>query len=511
LNTLHLQLSNKIMAVIAILFLLGFTFISVNTGINLIKNNDIAHAYEALVNIAASDQDSDNAHISRQISQAETEIVNGLYFKAIRQLSSVEYAYGEGSYIEPYIVNNNKTAVEKKNFGFHMICGAICLMMGFFQFWPYFRRKFRKTHRVFGSIFIVSGVALCISVLFYLAWSGPETTYEALTGQVGLYTLSGVTLMSIGISIFYLFKRQYNKHMGWMSIALGSFLTAPFQRYNWLVLAAADTGQTHAVINGLVDGILYTQAYLMAYLIFFMNRHYSPIKKNHMPLSRMPDMKKNGVIVLSVLGAVSVFYHYVFTQGMADSSGVLSIINEIAFIKETEVIFNQGFMMPFMFAALSSLMMGLGAFLVITQPSLTRGRNYKYYLYVLAGAGLAGIEISWGLNIGYPTMLNSPGGGHYVLWGVLHLGFSAAVLYASLTNKESLLKEWITMLWILSFLSVAIFWMAGSISLFDVVPPHYVESRHMSVLLAGGVSELVFLLAMLSAIYGNATAERAIH
>jgi hypothetical protein len=196
---------------------------------------------------------------------------------------------------------------------------------------------------------------------------------------------------------------------------------------------------------------------------------------------------------------------------MADSSGVLSIINEIAFIKETDVIFNQGLMMPFLFAALSSLMMGLGAFLVITQPSLTRGGNYKYYLYVLAGVGLAGIEISWGLNIGYPTMLNSPGGGHYVLWGVLHLGFSVAVLYASLTNKESLLKEWITMLWILSFLSVAIFWMAGSISLFDVVPPHYVESRHMSVLLAGGVSELVFLLAMLSAIYGNATAERAIH
>jgi hypothetical protein len=499
------------MVVIIILFVLGFTLISLNTGINLIKNDDITHAYETLVNIASSDQDLNNPDISSQISQAETEIANGLYFRTIRKLSSVEYAYGDGSYIEPYIVNNNKTVIEKKNFGFHMICGAICLMMGFFQFWPYFRRKFRRVHRVFGSIFIVSGIALCISVFFYLFWSGPETTYEALTGQVGLYTLSGVALMSIGISIFYLFKRQYNKHMGWMSIALGSFLTAPFQRYNWLVLAVVDTGQTHAVINGLVDGILYTQAYLVAYLIFFMNRYYSPLKKNNTPFLPTSYMKKYVLILLSTLGSISVFYYYVFSLGMADSSFVLSVINETAFIKETAVIFNQGPMMPFMFAAFSSLIMGLGAFLVITPTSSKQGANYKHYFYVLAGVGLAFIEINWGVNIGYPTMLNSPGGGHYVLWGVLHLGFSVAILYASLANKQSLLKEWITMLWIMSFFSVTMFWLAGGVSLLDVVPQHFVESRHLSVLLAGGVSQFIFLLAMLTAIYGKATKERAIH
>jgi uncharacterized membrane protein len=511
LNTYRMRIFSKAMTVITILFVLVYSLNSANTGINIIKNNDVTHAYDALVNIATSEHDLNTPQVVSQISQAESEITNGLYFKAIRELSSVEYAYGEGGYIEQYIVNNNKTAVEKKNFGFHIICGAICLIMGFFQFWPYFRRKFRTMHRVFGSVFIVSGLALCISVLFYLNWSGPETTYEALTGYAGLYVLTGVTLMSMGTSIFYLFKRQYNKHMGWMSITLGSFLTAIFQRYDWLVVAAMDTGQTHAVMNGLVDAILYTQAYVIAYLIFFMNRHYSPLRKNHTPLSRLSSMKKYGMIALSVLGSLSVFHYYVFTQGMADSSVVLSVINEAAFIKETAVIFNQESMLPFMFAVLSSLMMGLGAFLVITPQSLTQGAHYKHSLYSLAGAGLAAIEISWGLNIGYPTMLNSPGGGHYVLWGILHLGFSAAVLYASLTNKQSLLKEWITMLWIMSFFSVTIFWMSGGLSLFDVVPPHYVESRHLSVLLAGGASAVVFLLAMRSAIHGNATAERAIH
>jgi hypothetical protein len=506
-----MQIFNKAMAVIAILFVLGFTLISANTGINLIKNDDITHAYQALVNIATSKQEVNTPQVASQISQAEGEIVNGLYFKAIRKLSSVEYAYGEESYIEPYIVNNNKTVVEKKNFGFHMICGAISLMMGFFQFWPYFRRKFRRVHRVFGSIFIGSGVSLCLSVFFYLAWSGPEKTYEALTGQVGLYTLSGVTLMSIGISVFYLFKRQYNKHMGWMAIALGSFLTAPFQRYDWLVLAAMDTGQTHAVINGLVDGVLYTQAYLVAYLIFFMNRHYSPIRNNYTPSLQLSVMKKYGIIVLSALGIISVFYYYVFSQGMADSGFVLSVVNEKAFIKETAVIFNQGAMMPFMFAAFSALIMWLGALLVIKQQPLKQCANYKHYIYVLAGFGLGYIEISWGFNIGYPTMLNSPGGGHYVLWGILHLGFSTAVLYASLQNKQSLLNEWFKMLWILSFFSVAIFWMAGTISVLDVVPQQYVDSRHLSVLLVAGVTEVIFLLAMLSAIYGGATEERAIH
>jgi len=196
---------------------------------------------------------------------------------------------------------------------------------------------------------------------------------------------------------------------------------------------------------------------------------------------------------------------------MADSGVVLSVVNEKAFIKETAVIFDQGAMMPYMFAAFSALIMWLGALLVIKPQPLKQGANYKHYIYVLAGFGLGYIEISWGFTIGYPTMLNSPGGGHYVLWGILHLGFSTAVLYASLQNKQSLLNEWLKMLWILSFFSVAIFWMAGAISVLDVVPQQYVDSRHLSVLLAGGVTEVIFLLAMLSAIYGGATEERAIH
>ena len=108
-------------------------------------------------------------------------------------------------------------------------------------------------------------------------------------------------------------------------------------------------------------------------------------------------------------------------------------------------------------------------------------------------------------------MLNSPGGGHYVLWGILHLSFSAAVFYAHLANKQSLLKEWIMMLWVLSFFSVSIFWLASGLSVLNVVPQHYIESRHISVLLAGGASTFIFLLAMIFAIYGIATKERAIH
>jgi uncharacterized membrane protein len=510
-NPPYIQSLKKTMPAIAILFLLGFSVISVNTGMNLMKGTDNTDAYEALVSIAASQQDVNNTQVESQVLQSESEIANGLYFKTIRELSSLEYAYGEESYIEPYIVNNSKTVTEKRNFGLHMICGAICLMLGAFQFWPYFRRKYRKMHRVFGSVFILSGVTLSISVWFYLIWSGPEKTYEGITGQAGLYTLSGIVLLSMGVSVFYLCKREYNKHMGWMSIAFGSFLTAPFQRYDWMVLAALDTGQTHAVINGLVDAVLYTQAYAVAYLIFFMNRHFSPIKKHFTPYAYDSEIKKYGLIIISALGSISVFYYYFLTKGMAESGAVLGIINEKAFIKETAVIFNQGSAIPLMFATLSTIIMCLGAYLFSTKDSLKQGVNPTLYLYVLAGVGLACIEISWGLQIGYPTMLNSPGGGHYVLWGILHLSFSAAVFYAHLANKQSLLKEWIMMLWVLSFFSVSIFWLASGLSVLNVVPQHYIESRHISVLLAGGASTFIFLLAMIFAIYGIATKERAIH
>jgi hypothetical protein len=106
------------MAVFAILFVLGFTLISLNTEIYLIKNDDITHAYETLVNIASSHQDLNNQDISFQISQAGTGIASDLYLRTIRKLFSVEYAYGDGSYIEPYIVNKNKTVIEKKKIWF---------------------------------------------------------------------------------------------------------------------------------------------------------------------------------------------------------------------------------------------------------------------------------------------------------------------------------------------------------------------------------------------------------
>ena len=132
-------------------------------------------------------------------------------------------------------------------------------------------------------------------------------------------------------------------------------------------------------------------------------------------------------------------------------------------------------------------------------------------MFLTASVVVSIIELYWGLDIGYPTMLNSPGGGYYVLWGLLHFIFSVMVLWAYVMKKTSLLKEWITMLWILSFFSVMIFWLAKVISLVYEVPPIYVEGRHLSVLLTGGVSELIFLCAMLYAIYGSATKERAIY
>jgi hypothetical protein len=518
---LHLQSLKKILAALAILFLLGFSIITVDTGVNFIKGSDNSQAYETLVKIATpSDKQEGSLQNAEQIEnhmvQAEAEITNSLYFKTIRKLSSVEYAYGQGSYIEQYIINNNKTLVEKRNFGLHMICGAICLLLGAFQFWPRFRRRYRKIHRVFGGIFIVSGVTLSISVWLYLIWSGPEKTYEGLTGQAGLYGLSCIVLLSMAISIFYLFKRDYNKHMGWMAIAFGSFLTAPFQRYDWMVLAVLDTGQSHAVINGLVDAVLYTQAYAVAYLLFFMNRHLSPIKSTPQSLNVKANVytstfKRYGLIALSTFGAISVFYYYVFTQGMADSNAVLQIIDEKAFIKETVVIFKQGFAAPLLFAVSSALIMCLGAYFIHKLNSVCRIGKPALYLFVLAGILLACIEISWGLQIGYPIMLNSPGGGHYVLWGILHLLFSSAVVYAYWANKQSLLKEWITMLWILSFLPVSVFCLATGVSVLNVVPQDYIDSRHLSVLLAAGASTFIFLLAMIAAIYGSATKERAIH
>ena len=71
-----------IISVIMLFFILGFSLISLNTGINFIQNKDSSESYESLVNIALNKKN--NVDIQREISEAEDNIANGLYFKMLR-------------------------------------------------------------------------------------------------------------------------------------------------------------------------------------------------------------------------------------------------------------------------------------------------------------------------------------------------------------------------------------------------------------------------------------------
>ncbi|MFD2176851.1 DUF2306 domain-containing protein [Veronia pacifica] len=478
-------------------FMLVFGFIASMTGWNLVQLKDVTRANEALYENTTPEE--------FDYSEIESEIVNPTLFKLFRLLSSSEWAYGVGSYLEAYIAHDLRSDFEKINLGFHMFCGSACLILGVFQFWPAFRRKHRKIHRVMGSIYALCALALGLSVWVYLIYAGMDGTYDQLVGNWGLYILSGTEMFALFMAFYALKKRQYAQHLGWMAITLGSFLTAPWQRYNWMMLAWMDTGHTHQVINGAVDTVLYTQAYLTAYFVMVANRQASPTNTAFVFEGYSQVFKRN-IMTITALGVLTMFMFYAFSEGNFSSDGYGKLVNTDLLTREREVLFGSGSILVSLFALLTVGMMLVSGYMIIAY----RKHHSLAYLLGAMCIAIAMIELTWSHEIGYPTVHLSSGGSHYFGWGILHLLFGSMIVFAAIRRYELLLTEWTVMTWVLSFMPVGALWLSPIFSFIDVIPHAYIEGGHTSVLLNGGVMQTLFLIAMVLAIYGPATQARKV-
>ncbi|RXJ71523.1 hypothetical protein CS022_20770 [Veronia nyctiphanis] len=344
-------------------FMLVFGFIASMTGLNFIQLKDASSAHLVL-----AEKGNKNAE-GFDYEPVEEELANPTYFNLLREASDPEYAYGDGSYLDAYSAHDERSNFEKKNFGIHMIAGSACLILAVFQFWPSFRRKHKKIHRVMGVLYVTAAFTLGINVWIFLVNAGVETTWDQLVGNWGLYILSSTEMLAICIAGFFLLKRQYGAHMGWMAVSLGSFLTAPWQRYDWLMLAWLDTGQTFQVINGAVDTVLYTQAYFTAYWVIVMNRQSSP-EKPRFSFEGLSSGASRSILGVTLLAVVTTFVFYTGSNGLFDSELVGQSMNFSMFEKEQQVLFGDNtFLFP-LFIILALGMTTLSAYMLL---------NYQQY------------------------------------------------------------------------------------------------------------------------------------
>ena len=93
----------------------------------------------------------------------------------------------------------------------HAISGAIALVLGFFQFWPWLRNTHRKIHRVTGRAYLVAIAVGAISGYMLAFTSAVHPVYAA--GLMGLATAWTVTG---GMALIAIRNRNIDQHRQWV-------------------------------------------------------------------------------------------------------------------------------------------------------------------------------------------------------------------------------------------------------------------------------------------------------
>lgn len=180
----------------------------------------------------------------RQAADAGIEVVNTpeareyvpLWIRLKGRLTDSRFAYDSDSLASTEIYYAVMPASHQLVLGLHMLLGGLCMLLGGTQFWPWFRRKYPVLHRRFGMVFVATVQVAMIMAVTYLVVTGVANTYAQLTFHIGLWFLAAIVSLSLWLAIWHVKRREIAQHLGWMAMAYGLLLSAPFTRYDWVAV-----------------------------------------------------------------------------------------------------------------------------------------------------------------------------------------------------------------------------------------------------------------------------------
>lgn len=116
----------------------------------------------------------------------------------------------------------------------HVYSSIFVLLLGFFQFIPIIRKKYKQTHRIIGKLYV--------SIILIL--SAPSGLVMGYYGNGGLYSQLSFCIQAILWFIFtlmafrYAKKGQYTKHFNFMAFSYALTLSAiSFRLFKWIIVS----------------------------------------------------------------------------------------------------------------------------------------------------------------------------------------------------------------------------------------------------------------------------------
>lgn len=399
----------------------------------------------------------------------------------------------------------------------HIFTGVACMLLGGWQFWPAFRKRFMRLHRLIGGIYVVTVPISVLLSFAYLTVTAPHNLYTRLTAWIALWLFGTVALLSVGAAVHALKQRRIHEHMGYMALSFACMLVAPMLRLNWVMLAWLFPHIDQETLSLVTMGIMMPECLLIGYGLMQVNRQYDRAMTRR-TASALPQamlrMFQRAMPLWYALGAgalVISLMHLASGLGMSSTESAHKLVS--AALLDREALTLQDHPLARMTLALSSslaLLLGLYLFNRLLSLGATRSldgslrRTTQGVLILALLAGASATYLGWHIGLA-PAQQWLSGGTLYTTSGLLILMFSA-VLAGNLAKAHlAMLKESLAfLLCLLPFAPLLLvnLWVLQWMP----IPADYIQQGQGYVLAAGSCGTLMFA-AMFYAVLGQASRE----
>lgn len=420
------------------LFMVAFYgFLAFNSGIKLspITNSTADSAAVVTRIIQQADQ-------QQTIVEADIDQVIPTWAKLSAAAGSEQFTYGSDSVAGTLHHYHQMQSQQKQALSMHMMLGSVLMVCGILQFWPSFRKKHPKAHRIIGGVYIVAALLSMSMSMYHLIHTGADQTYGEFTFFFGLWMLAIGVVLSIALATYYIKKREILQHMGWQALGFGFLLTAPVQRLNWIVLPYFFAPYTtFNEMNYLVNVCLLIETLLLSYLLFHINRNSlrANDKQTTLPLtslqpSRVTPTIMTGVLALSAVGCIA---WYAIWPSFAQHSAAIRLFPATLIQADQAVYANPLFSLLYVGSVLVILaLLGLWH----RQRALFVAKRGIYGMFAACLVSVA-VLWQWAFALGLPSHQTSAGGAFFGMIGALTLLFAVLSLWNHHRQQYVLLNE----------------------------------------------------------------------
>lgn len=399
----------------------------------------------------------------------------------------------------------------------HVLFGSFCMLLGGLQFWPWFRKKHLKAHRIIGAIYIVTVPISVVASLLYMANTAPHHIYDHLVAWIALWAFGLLSLLAITMAVLAIRARKIYEHQAWMALSFACLMVAPLLRWDWALLAALFPHIDQETLNLVTMGIMLPEVILIGYGLILINRQYVRAMKQRpvQPLALLASQTYIRILPILYMVALIGFSisaaYYLLGNGLSDLDFAKHLVPEALALKELEVL-NSFSVAKILFVLASGAALLLGLYLLkklITLAKETTLSNSDRRLGLITAAlaiiaGAASFIIGWNIGLAPHNALFS-GGTMYVVNGSLLLFFGAFYAIAQQLKHLAYMKE--SLVFLLCLLPFSAMYALTLTALsFLPLPADYITQGQGYVIPAGFSGALLFI-AIIHVMYSQATRE----